>query len=196
MSKGAVTRQEIIRQAAPVFNQRGFAGATMHDIMQATGLEKGGIYRHFSSKQELAAEAFRYALGLSAERRAEHLDNIDGALNKLRRTIKAFVEVPSPVAGGCVLMNTAIDADDTNPELRGLAREGVRAWKDRLAAIVRQGVERGEIARGTDPERVANQLVAALEGALMISRLEGSRAALEDVRAWLESMVDGLAAPA
>ena len=54
MRKGEQTRQEIIRKAAPIFNQRGYDGAALSDLMRATGLEKGGIYRHFASKQVLA----------------------------------------------------------------------------------------------------------------------------------------------
>src|SRR4029077_15442426 len=61
MRKGEQTRQEIIRKAAPIFNQRGYDGAALSDLMKATGPEKGGIYRHFGSKQQLAAEAFDYA---------------------------------------------------------------------------------------------------------------------------------------
>src|ERR1700683_4139331 len=57
MRKGEQTRQEIIRKAAPIFNQKGYDGAALSDLMRATGLEKGGIYRHFGSKQELAGEA-------------------------------------------------------------------------------------------------------------------------------------------
>jgi hypothetical protein len=52
--KGEETRQEIIRKAAPIFNQKGYDGAALSDLMRATGLKKGGIYRHFDSKQELA----------------------------------------------------------------------------------------------------------------------------------------------
>src|SRR5208283_5028756 len=61
MTKGEQTRREIVRKAAPLFNQKGFAGTSLADLMDATGLQKGGIYRHFSSKEELAAEAFDYA---------------------------------------------------------------------------------------------------------------------------------------
>src|SRR3984885_6193510 len=60
MTKGESTRQWIIEQAAPLFNQRGFEGCSMQDVLEATGLEKGGVYRHFESKEELAAEVFRY----------------------------------------------------------------------------------------------------------------------------------------
>jgi len=61
MSKGQRTRERIVAEAASLFNQRGFDGSSMSELMEATGLEKGGIYRHFSSKEELAAEAFDYA---------------------------------------------------------------------------------------------------------------------------------------
>ncbi|HXM48600.1 MAG TPA: TetR family transcriptional regulator [Pyrinomonadaceae bacterium] len=44
MRKGEQTRQEIIRKAAPIFNQKGYDGAALSDLMRATGLEKGGIY--------------------------------------------------------------------------------------------------------------------------------------------------------
>ena len=50
MNKGEMTRQRIIEESAPIFNQRGYAGCSMQDVMEATGLEKGGIYRHFESK--------------------------------------------------------------------------------------------------------------------------------------------------
>ena len=52
--KGSATKQRIVEAAAPVFNQRGYWGASMADLMAATGLEKGGIYNHFGSKEALA----------------------------------------------------------------------------------------------------------------------------------------------
>jgi TetR/AcrR family transcriptional regulator, transcriptional repressor for nem operon len=60
MSKGELTRREIVRKSAPLFNRRGYEGTSLSDLIEATGLQKGGIYRHFSSKQQLAGEAFDY----------------------------------------------------------------------------------------------------------------------------------------
>jgi TetR/AcrR family transcriptional regulator, transcriptional repressor for nem operon len=193
MNKGEMTRQRIIAEAAPLFNQRGFAGCSMQDVLDATGLEKGGLYRHFASKEELAVEAFRYALANSIRTRTENLEQIEGAVERLRYLIRRFVESPSVMPGGCPLMNTAIDSDDGNPMLRQLALEGILAWKGRLSRIVEEGIERGEIRREAEPRRVANTIVAALEGALMVSRLEGSKVALEDAGASLEMVLDGLA---
>ena len=56
MTKGQQTRRKIIEAAAPIFNKRGYEGSSLNDLMAATGLKKGGIYRHFSSKEELLVE--------------------------------------------------------------------------------------------------------------------------------------------
>jgi AcrR family transcriptional regulator len=192
MRKGEMTRQRIIVRSAPIFNERGYAGCSMQDVMEATGLEKGGLYRHFSNKEELAVEAFRYSLGRAVKLRTEHLDRSRGTVALLRSFVKRFVETTSPVRGGCPLLNTAVDADDGNPVLRELAREGFREWRERLARIVTEGIRSGEIRGGTNPRRVANTMIATLEGALMMSRLEGSKTALKDAQAALDGMLDRL----
>jgi len=60
--KGQLTRENIIAKAAPIFNTKGFAAASMTDVMHATGLQKGGLYNHFETKDELLLAAFDYAL--------------------------------------------------------------------------------------------------------------------------------------
>ena len=193
MSKGDVTRERIVAQAAPIFNQRGYAGCSMQDVMEATGLEKGGIYRHFSSKEELAAEAFQYSWRKAMELRWGDDASVTGAIAVLLNKVNHFVRVPSPVPGGCPLMNTAIDADDTNPLLRRLAKDAIREWKARLSSIVEEGIGSGEVRGDVQPTRVANAIVATLEGALMISRLEGTRQAMLDAEETLKGMIEGLA---
>lgn len=193
MSKGEVTRQRIIELAAPLFNQRGFAGCSMQDILEATGLKKGGIYRHFSSKEELAAEAFRYALSQAVKIRIAPPDSSLSAAQRLRAIIEQFVEKPSPIPGGCPILNAAVDADDGNPALRDLAREGLKNWRIRISRIVEEGISRKEIRPDVNPRAFATMVIATLEGALMISRLEASRSALHDARAFLEELVERIA---
>lgn len=196
MAKGELTRQRILEAAAPIFNRRGFSGCSMQDVMKATGLEKGGLYRHFSGKEELAVESLKFALGRSVRTRTDDLEHIEGSLAKLRFAVKRFVETPSVMPGGCPLMNAAIDSDDGNPALRTLARDAFLGWKARLSAIVEAGIERGEILKKTKPLSVANTIIATLEGALMMSRIEDTQEPLRDAQATLESLLDGIAAEA
>ncbi len=193
MGKGELTRQRIIVKSAPLFNQKGFSGCSMQDIMSATGLEKGGLYRHFHSKEELAAEVFRYTLSRNQKIRSQAAEPGQGAIDQLRASIARFIAIPAAVPGGCPILNTAIEADDGNPVLRGLAREGVQEWKSVLAKIVSEGIERGEIRPETEPRAIANTMIAALEGALMISRLEGNRTALHDAQSALSQILGSIA---
>ena len=173
MRKGEQTRQNIIRKAAPIFNQHGYEGAALSDLMKATGLEKGGIYRHFESKQQLAAEAFDYAWGLAIETRFAGIREIPNTVDRLKQLARNFQDRRSGlVPGGCPLLNTAIDADDGNPQLREKARKALDSWLDRIGAVVEEGQRRGEIRRNIESSNLAALIVSTLEGSLMVSRLQ------------------------
>jgi TetR/AcrR family transcriptional regulator, transcriptional repressor for nem operon len=162
-SKGEKTRERIVAQAAGLFNRRGFEGSSMSDLMAATGLEKGGIYRHFSSKEELAAEAFDYAWKSAFETRMHDLEQVPNSIDKLKRFIMNFIERRSSVPGGCPVLNTAIEADDGNPLLRERARAAWHQWRDALAEIVAAGLKRKEIRPDVDPKAVATLIISSLE---------------------------------
>src|SRR5260370_13199827 len=92
MRKGEQTRQAIIRKAAPLVNQRGYEGAALSDLMRATGLEKGGIYRHFESKQQLSEEAFDYAWKLAMDTRFEGTQETSNTVDRLKQIVRNFRE--------------------------------------------------------------------------------------------------------
>jgi TetR/AcrR family transcriptional regulator, transcriptional repressor for nem operon len=173
MRKGEQTRQEIIRKAAPIFNRKGYDGAAISDLMRATGLEKGGIYRHFESKQELAADAFDYAWKIARDKRFEGTERIPNAVDRLKQIVRNFKERRHGlVPGGCPLLNTAIDCDDGNPKLRARARQALSSWLDHLRSITKEGQRRGEIRSEVDPIELATLIASTLEGSLMVSRLQ------------------------
>jgi TetR/AcrR family transcriptional repressor of nem operon len=158
--------------------------------MAATGLKKGGIYRHFSSKEELAAEAFDYTCETAWNTRSLHLDENANGIDKLKQLIENFIEHRPPIAGGCPILNTAIDADDGNPVLRAHVAKALRSWLSRLQVIVEQAQERGIARPGVEPKAVATLIVASLEGALMMSRLQRNDEALRRVQSHLNQYLD------
>ena len=90
-------------------------------------------------------------------------------------------------------MNAAADADTSSKAILTSAREGIVLWKAEICAILEEGIQNEEIIESVQPRKIANALVAHLEGALVISRLEGTREAMEDAQVSLESMLAGLA---
>src|SRR5262249_17405153 len=165
MTKGRNTRQHIIQQAATLFNQRGFIGSSISDVMEYTGLQKGGIYRHFQSKGQLALAAFDYAQQQSTNRLVEAVAAPTDAVQKLLAFIAAFhaLTLHPPVPGGCPILNTIVDSDDGDPALRERVVAVVREWEQLIERIVADGVARGSLRHDIDPQAVATVLIATLE---------------------------------
>src|SRR6202521_3072015 len=184
--KGEQTRREIIRKAAPIFNQKGYDGAALSDLMRATGLEKGGIYRHFDSKQQLAAEAFDYAWRETLDARIRDLDSIPNTVDRLKQLVANFVERRGTIPGGCPLLNTAIDTDDGNSVLRERARKALRGWRSYLISMIRAGIKVRDIRPRVDAKKLATLIISSLEGAIMLCRLERSEEPLRAVQAHLD----------
>jgi TetR/AcrR family transcriptional repressor of nem operon len=190
MRKGEQTRQEIIRKAAPIFNQRGYDGAALSDLMRATGLEKGGIYRHFDSKEALAAEAFDYAWREALNARIHDLDGASNTVDRLKKMVANFVERRGIIPGGCPLLNTAIDTDDGNSVLRERARKALRGWQGYLISMIHAGIKAREIRPRVDAKKLATLIISSLEGAIMLYRLERNEEALRAVQAHLNSYLE------
>jgi TetR/AcrR family transcriptional regulator, transcriptional repressor for nem operon len=191
-TKGERTRQRIVADTAAVFNTRGFEGSSLAALMAATGLQKGGIYRHFGSKEELAAEAFEYAWAMARAAREPDLDRRADPIGWLKAYIDNLVSRRPPVAGGCPLLNTAIEADDGNALLRARVAKALRAWISRLEEVVGYGLKSGRICAGTDPHALATVIVATVEGAVMISRIEKNSEALRHAQIHLHRYLESV----
>ncbi|MEO8609031.1 MAG: TetR/AcrR family transcriptional regulator [Chloroflexota bacterium] len=173
ITKGERTRQYIIERTAQVFSTRGYFGSSMSDLMDVTGMQKGGLYNHFESKDALALAAFEYSVGLVRERIKAALKPYRKAPDRLLAVIGVFrslIEEPL-LPGGCPLLNTAVESDDAHPALRERAQIVMTEWRTTIHTIARKGIERGELRPEIDADVVATILIATLEGAIMMSKL-------------------------
>lgn len=196
--QGDRTRRKIVEKAAPVFNTKGYSGTSMSDLMRETGLEKGGIYGHFGSKEELAVASFEYAAGVMRERFADELAGKEGALEKLLAVVDVLggmAEDP-PVEGGCPVLNTAVESDDANPVLKEKAQAAMSGWLRLIGRLVKDGVASGELCADADPRETASVVVGTLEGALMLTKLCDERAHMERAVGHLKRHLGSLARPA
>ena len=153
----------------------------MGDIVAASGLEKGTLYGHFSTKEGLALLAFDYAWKDTSDKRLRNVDTVSNAIDKLKLHVDNYVSNPS-FAGGCPLLNFAVDADDGNLALRTRVRKALKGWEDLLAKIVEDGQSAGEISPEIDPHSVANLVISILEGATVVARINKRSAALDDAQ--------------
>ncbi len=190
--KGELTRERIVKKAAPVFNKFGYAGTSMSDIMRETGLEKGGIYNHFSTKDELAFAALEYSTSVMTERLREIFAQNPNAIARILACAQMYYELARDelLIGGCPLLNTAIEADDAHPALKARAREAMNQLVDTIRRVLEKGIARGEVRADADSARAALTLVTLMEGALMMTKLVENESPLDAAMVTLNQFID------
>jgi AcrR family transcriptional regulator len=87
------SRQEILRTAARLFQQRGYDATSMNDVAGALKLSKGGLYHHFQSKDEILFEIMNHAMDLTQERVVDPVRGIANPEERLRALIRLHIEV-------------------------------------------------------------------------------------------------------
>jgi AcrR family transcriptional regulator len=87
------SRQEILRAAARLFQQRGYDATSMNDVAAALKLSKGGLYHHFQSKDEILFEIMNHAMEITQELVMAPVRRIVGPEERLRALIRLHIEV-------------------------------------------------------------------------------------------------------
>lgn len=176
MSKAEKTRQFIIEQTAPIFNKKGYAGTSMADLTEATGLTKGAIYGNFENKDEVALAAFQYNMEVIYRGIGKVIETRTSQLEKLQ-AFPDFYRSTGPMKlmeYGCPIANTATEADDTHPSLRQAVNKAIEKWDTSIQKLVKKGIEAGEIKTSADPASVASLLMSLIEGGVLLSKSTGN----------------------
>lgn len=183
MSKANRTRQYIIDKTAPVFNTRGYNGTSLVDLTTATGLSKGALYGNFGNKEEIAVETFRYAMRKTREAAKAKLDKAKSFREKITSLFDFYEQFVfnSPVAGGCPLMNNAVEADDNNRFLKKYVTGEIRTTIEFIESLLIQGRRAGEFKPDVDTKELALVFFCSIEGAIVISRILSSNVPMKSV---------------
>jgi len=194
MRNPAMTREIILKTSGDLFNVRGYKATSISHITDATGFTKGAIYKHFANKDELERETFSYLANKVQRTLGERIRARRNAVEKLEVILTFFESYLSqpPIAGGCPLMNLAIESDDAHPALRIEARRMLESLRSALTGILENGVKYGQIKPETDCNGVATVILASLEGGIMMSKLVGSAEDLGQVLAHIREIVKGI----
>ncbi|SHG77837.1 MULTISPECIES: TetR/AcrR family transcriptional regulator [Flavobacterium] len=195
MSKAQRTKQFIIEKTAPIFNMKGYSGTSMSDITEATGLTKGSIYGNFANKDEVALAAFRFNVKKLHDifaREIEKEKTFKGKLLVYPRLYSDYYDL-RVTQGGCPIINTATEADDTHPVLKKKVERVILSWKEQLVYFIEQGILLGEFkAQSIDPEKTALTIIAMIEGAVMIAKITGNLSTLADIMLSVTKIIEDL----
>jgi TetR/AcrR family transcriptional regulator, transcriptional repressor for nem operon len=191
MRDAEATIERILDSSGALFNTQGYKATSISDITTSTGLTKGAIYRHFENKHELEKRALWHLSAKLDDRLREVIKAEPDAPRKLRATFHFFHSyITKPVIdGGCPLLNVAVEADDTNPTLREGAIRILNNLRDSIIRIMDNGIKYGQLKPNIDKDFYATVIIAALEGAIMMSKLRGNNDDIRKVIKHLESLL-------
>jgi len=175
--KGAQTRERILATAEPLILRQGFAGTSLDDILDATGLTKGAFFHHFKDKAGFARALIeRYARNdfavldrLSAEAEAANDDPLDQVLHFIKLFEDFVAGLPEPIIG-CLFATYTYESLQFDPAINSFIAQNFRRWSALYEKKFEAVLARHRPARPTSARELAETVMAVLEGGFILSR--------------------------
>lgn len=170
-ARGAMTRERIVTAAADLMYVRGVGATTLDDVLEASGVSKSQLYRHFANKDEIV----RAVIQLMGQRVIEREQNALGRVSTiagLRRWRDALVKNNALRHGayGCALGSFASEVADHDVVARQMLLSLFAEWKDLLAGAIRRLQEHGALPREAPIDELATGLLGALQGGYVLAQ--------------------------
>ncbi|ARZ66599.1 TetR/AcrR family transcriptional regulator [Streptomyces sp. HU2014] len=165
------TSDRLIESTRALLWERGYVGTSPKAIQQRAGAGQGSMYHHFTGKPDLALAAIRRT---AEEMRAKAEEQFSGPGTALER-VSAYLLRERDVLKGCPVGGLTQDPDVVaDPALRRPVEETFDWLRGRLAELLAEGREHGELNASLDPARTASAVVAVLQGGYVLARAAGS----------------------
>ncbi|MGJ3233158.1 MAG: TetR/AcrR family transcriptional regulator [Oceanicaulis sp.] len=180
-------RARLIAAAARLFQEQGYAATGLSEILTLAKAPKGSLYHHFpGGKAELAAAAMRGAGGLvraTLRARCETSDGAAGAVRGFAEDLAGWLEA-SQFRRGCPVATVALEQTPGEGELADAIGGAFARTLDMLAEMIE--------ADGVPPKRARSLAVtalSALEGAMILARIEQSAAPVRAAGVETEALI-------
>ncbi|MPY63897.1 ScbR family autoregulator-binding transcription factor [Streptomyces spongiae] len=170
------TRQAILYAAAEVFDEVGYEAATISDVLKKSGVTKGALYFHFTSKEELAQAVLAEqvsSLPPVPVRELKLQESLDEAL------LLAYLlrkDTGDPIVQGSVRLTV----DQGSPKDHLNRQVPMQAWTEHTESIFEEAKQKGEILPHADVAALAKLFVGAFTGVQVLSRIMTGRADLAE----------------
>jgi TetR/AcrR family transcriptional repressor of nem operon len=183
MDDALSTRDHLLEVGLERLRSTGYTATGVKEVLDLAKVPKGSFYHYFPSKEEFAVEVFHlYAAG-EMERAVRVLG--DGKVAPLKRLRRYFEELISVFGqrgeiSGCLVGSLSLEVADHSPRLQSELKAVFGVWQKGVADVLREAVERGDLAKSTRVDALAEFLLNSYEGALVRMKAEKSDRPLEN----------------
>ena len=163
-------RELLLDAAQTLLLERGYEAAALDDVCTRAGVTKGGLFYHFESKEELAAVAIERFYDQLARTAQEAIGAPADPDQLLWRYLDATVTLLGDplLAQGCLLGAMALETPQTHPAVAAAAQASLARWRTTLVEVIGAAARYHDVR--VDAEALADGLLAAIEGGLLLDR--------------------------
>ncbi len=182
----AVRKEQLLRAARKVLDEKGYDRATVADIVREAGVAQGTFYLYFDSKKEAVMELGRVLIGIMTERVASKLDPDAPFKEQLTSFIRTGFEVAAENPDLCRLLH--IGAEDAREELKQQMKAEKHPFVEALMRMFQRGVERGEAVE-LSPDLAVRLLMRLVSGAMHEVHARGDEEDARRVEKAMETLI-------
>lgn len=173
------TREDILESVIDTVHRKGLTATGLNELFSLSGASSGSFYNYFASKQALghALIDFEWAklktniLDPAAEHSGDAIEQVFWILDALEKK-----QSKEPFCGGCLLGNLIVDLVEQDSSFRGHLQQVFDQWEAAFAQRLQAGRDR--LNPDIDPDILAEQMMTAIEGAMLMGRLHHDTARL------------------
>jgi AcrR family transcriptional regulator len=188
-------RKRIVQAALKLFSTQGYHGTGIADILKESGVKRGSLYHHFSSKKELAFAAIDEQVRLIMETASpRHLTTDGHPIDSLLEVVDELPTIVKLDSGETLTPSLAARLAPVDADFQRRLSGAYIGAIDQVEAILRRGVAQGQIADSVDPRVLAHMFALMCEGMQFTGVLNHREAIVDDARAWLKEYLNSLRA--
>lgn len=175
-------RDRILAEGLRVVHERGYAGASVRDIVQAAGVPQGSFTNHFASKEAFGLEILDIYFARACQRIDATLRNDELApLARLRAYLAQNIAKlrESGMRNGCLLGNFSAETADHSEVIRERLQQIFADTEAALAECLDAAIAAGEVDATLDTRQIAGFIVSSLQGAILLAKAQRSLLPIE-----------------
>ncbi|MFO1117687.1 MAG: TetR/AcrR family transcriptional regulator [Beijerinckiaceae bacterium] len=166
--------ETVLERAIGVFWRNGYAGTSLRDLTQATGLSAAALYHRFNDKDGLFVEALRHYADEGLVERLTRLSVVADPLGAIRDFLDELIvmSLGDPHHRGCLLVNTAVDGATISDDARELVRARLGEVERFFTERLEDAVDKGAIDPAADVAANATALLGTVFAIRVMARLD------------------------
>jgi TetR/AcrR family transcriptional repressor of nem operon len=185
-------REKILTEGLKIVHARGYAGASVRDIVEAAGVPQGSFTNHFASKEAFGLEILDLYYTRNSETARETLRN--DSLPPLQRlgayldAVKGRISL-NDVRNGCLYGNFMAEASEHSEVIRQRLVAIFTEVQESLAYCLRAAIAAGELPPNFNCEEIAGFIISSVQGAILLAKAQRSAEPLDRFKRVLFAMV-------